>query len=217
MSWSRTQEVMKLDKDIFNKWADNYDKSVEGEETFPFAGYHKIQTMVKTMVLAGAGTKILDLGVGTGLGSVEFYKQGAEITGVDFSDNMLEKAREKMPEARLIKHDFSKSFPPPELREEKFDYIILSYALHHLPDWKKVEFLGELKEFLKPGGRIVVADVAFADRKTMQKARKKAGDRWDSSEHYPIIEDIAFSLEQKGFSLTFFQISFCAGILQLRQ
>ncbi len=206
-----------MDKDIFNNWADDYDKSVKGEETFPFAGYQKIQAMVKKMVVAGKGTKILELGVGTGLGALEFYEQGAEITGVDFSDKMLEKAREKMPGARLINHDFSKSFPPAEPIDEKFDYIIISYALHHLPDWKKVEFLGELKKFLNPRGRIIVADVAFVDRKTMQKARKKAGNRWDESEHYPVIEDIAFSLEQKDFSLTFIQISFCAGILQLRQ
>ncbi len=206
-----------MDREIFDNWAEDFDASVEKEETFPFAGYRKVQDMVKWMVSIEEGTKILDLGVGTGLGVAELYEQGAEVTGLDFSPGMLEKAKAKMPRARLINHDFSKSFPPSELAGEKFDYIIISYALHHLPDWKKVDFLGNLKGFLNPGGRIIVADIAFSDRKTMQKARKISGERWDQNEYYPIIDDLAFSLEQQGFSLTFFQVSFCAGILQLRQ
>ncbi len=206
-----------MDREIFDKWAEGYDESIEREDSFPFAGYKKAQELIKNIVNMKEGLKILDIGIGTGEGVLSFYEEGALITGIDFSEKMLEKARGKMPQARLIKNDFSRKFPPEEIIGEKFDYILLSYALHHLPDWEKVEFLVKLKNFLNPGGRIIIADIAFSDRKAMQSARKKAGDDWDENEYYPIIEDIAFSLEKEGFSLTFIQVSFCAGVLQLRQ
>ena len=45
-------------------------------------------------------------------------------------------AKEKMPQAVLLCHDFSKGIPE-EISGLKFDYIISTYALHHVTDTAK--------------------------------------------------------------------------------
>lgn len=205
-----------MNEDLFNRWAPDYDDQIkEGEENFPFAGYSRIKELISCLISAGQEVEVLDLGVGTGLLTEKFDQGGARITGVDFSEKMLEKARARMPRARFFQQDLSRGLPP-ELTEERFDYILISYTLHHWEDWKKVELLGQWKNNLKNDGQIIIADIIFAGRGDWKKARKKAGDKWDDTEHYLIMEDLGFSLEQCGFSWSFFQVSFCGGILQLR-
>lgn len=49
-------------------------------------------------------------------------------------------SKEKMPFASLIKYDFSKGLPV-EIKNNSFDYIISTYALHHLDDEEKRELI----------------------------------------------------------------------------
>ena len=65
---------------------------------------------------------------------------------------MIEIAKQKMPDAVLIQHDFSQGLPP-ELAGETFDYIICTYAIHHLEDAQKVNTLREWMEHLTEGGK----------------------------------------------------------------
>ncbi len=205
-----------MTEDFFDRWAPDYDHQIkEGAESFPFAGYARIKELIRALISPEEGVELLDLGVGTGFFTEELYRGGARITGVDFSEKMLDKARSRMPGARFFRHDLFRGLPP-ELTGERFDYILISYTLHHWEDWKKVELLGQLKNNLKNNGQIIIADIVFAQRGDWKKARKKAGDKWDDKEHYLILEDLAFSLERCGFSWSFFQVSFCSGIIQLR-
>lgn len=49
---------------------------------------------------------------------------------------MIDIAKEKMPNGLFIQSDFNLGIPS-ELAHEKFDYIISSYAIHHLNNEKK--------------------------------------------------------------------------------
>lgn len=53
------------------------------------------------------GESILDIGIGTGLGSERFFKAGLRVYGIDTSDGMLEICRKKGFTARLINHDLT--------------------------------------------------------------------------------------------------------------
>lgn len=200
-----------LDNKGFDLWADGYDRSVglsDEENTYPFAGYKKVLGTIYDAVRAGQGKRVLDIGFGTGVLTCKLYENGYDITGIDFSERMIAIAREKMPAARLILHDFSNGLPV-GLKEEKFDAIVCTYAIHHLDDDGKIGFLKALQTHLNPDGRIHIGDVAFATREELDACRAQCGDEWDDEEFYAVAEEIAKSIE----GVCFEKISHCAGII----
>ncbi len=73
---------------------------------YPFAGYRKLINAVYGEVMAQSPATVLDIGIGTGTLSAKLYEAGNAITGLDFSVEMLNIARNRMPDARLIQSDF---------------------------------------------------------------------------------------------------------------
>ena len=103
-----------LDNKGFDLWADGYDESVhlcEENNEYPFAGYKDVLGTIYNMVHKKEKAKILDIGFGTGVLTKKLYDDGYEIYGIDFSEKMIEIAKEKMPLAKLVQYDFSKGFP----------------------------------------------------------------------------------------------------------
>lgn len=204
-----------MDKDGFNKWAANYDKSVSSsdeEGRYPFAGYTTVLAEMRTLIAEPRGAEVLDLGVGTGKFSAGLYTEGAKICGVDFSAAMLKQARTAMPEGEFHRFDFASGLPA-ELKGRKFDYIVSSYAFHHLDDAGKASFLRSLVDNLKSGGMIVIADVAFGTAAELAACREMSGEKWDDSESYMVAETLLPLLKDSGRRPEYRQISVCAGIL----
>lgn len=77
------------------------------------------------------------IGFGTGILTTQLYNSGCNITGVDFSSSMIDIAKQKMLNAKLINCDFTKGLPS-EIRNHHFNCIISTYAVHHLKDKEKV-------------------------------------------------------------------------------
>ena len=92
-----------MNKRDFDKWSETYDEDIKDEKTYPFAGYSDI---VEEIINQAEGEKILDLGVGTGNISKILYDKGYKITGLDFSTEMINKAKEKMPDVEFIKKSY---------------------------------------------------------------------------------------------------------------
>lgn len=202
-----------LDNKGFDLWADGYDRSVDisdEDNTYPFAGYKKVLAGIYEAIRKGKGNRVLDIGFGTGVLACKLYENGYDITGIDFSQRMIQIAQEKMPSARLIQHDFSKGLPV-DLADSKFDAIICTYAIHHLDDDAKIDFLKELQTYLNPAGRIYIGDVAFGTREELDACRERCGDEWDEDEFYIVAEEIKKEICDAQFE----NISCCAGILTL--
>lgn len=204
-----------LDNIGFDIWAKDYDKSVEASSReYPFDGYYEVLNTVYNSIDCKAGKSILDIGFGTGILTNKLYEDGARIYGMDFSQGMIEIAKSKMPGGTFIQWDFNNGIPP-RLKEMGFDYIVSSYAIHHLSDEKKVEFIGELKQVLNPSGKIIIADVAFENLQDLNACKEISGDSWDEDEIYMVAEELVKNLKDKGINCSYKQISSCAGILEI--
>jgi 2-polyprenyl-3-methyl-5-hydroxy-6-metoxy-1,4-benzoquinol methylase len=96
---------------------------------------------------------VLEIGCGTGLFTAMFAATGANITAVDISPELLEKARLKnLPVAQVT--FLEKRFEDCEI-DGPFDAVIGSSILHHLDIDQSIE---RIKALLKPGGRIGFAE-----------------------------------------------------------
>lgn len=202
-----------LDQKGFDLWADGYDKAVglsDEDQTYPFAGYMGVLAKIYQIVTAKENAKVLDLGFGTGTLAKKLYDNGCEVWGQDFSDRMIAIAEAKMPAAHLFQGDFSSGLAEP-LLHRSYDFIVATYALHHLNDEEKIHFLRDLIGRLNEGGAILIGDVAFANRRELEECRKNAGEEWDDEEIYFVYDEL-----KKAFpAMRFERISHCAGVLSL--
>ena len=206
-------EIGMLDSQGFDLWADGYDREVglsDGENTYPFAGYREALDGIFRRVMEKPGASVLDIGFGTGTLTAKLYERGCAVYGQDFSMRMVEIAAAKMPGARLYQGDFSEGLVTP-LRERRYDFIVSTYALHHMTDARKIPFLRDLRDFLAEDGRILIGDIAFPSRAELDRCRQAAGSDWDPEEYYFVADELAASFPD----LAFTPVSFCAGILTL--
>jgi tRNA (cmo5U34)-methyltransferase len=97
--------------------------------------------------------RILDLGSGAGrlLALVKAARPQAQFVALDFSATMLDELRRLFgadPSVTIVAHDFDQ--PLPELG--RFDAIVSSFAIHHVPHPRKRALYAEVFRALEPGG-----------------------------------------------------------------
>ena len=202
-----------LGSDGFDLWAECYDSNVgscEEAGEYPFAGYKDVLENIFLHVQAKASAKVLDIGFGTGVLTARLYDEGHRITGIDFSARMIEAAQTKMPGAALYCHDFTKGLPE-TLEHDKFDYIISTYAMHHLSDDQKTQFIMELCTHLEKDGEILIGDVAFETRDKLTACRNQNISKWDEDEIYVVYTELAQNLPR--LTMKYIPVSRCAGIV----
>lgn len=199
----------------FDEWADDYDMSVEKNgDRYPFDGYYNVLNKIYDSIENKHNVDILDIGIGTGTLSSKLYKEGANIVGVDFSEKMLSIAKSKMSDAKLIKCNFSAGLPN-EVINNKFDYIIASYSLHHLNDDEKNKLFNNLLNSLKDNGKIIVGDVGFIKNEDLLECRNNNIEDWDSSEFYLVLENLKEYSFNRKVRINYEKISSCAIVIEI--
>lgn len=118
-------------------------------------GYEDLQEAV---VDAAQGRNVLELGTGTGETAVRIVARnsGARWTGIDVSAAMLERARERLPDADLRLQRLEDPLP-----EGPFDLVVSVLAVHHLEGPMKSDLfrrVAEVSDFF------VLGDVVVAER-----------------------------------------------------
>lgn len=108
------------------------------------------------------GEKVLDVGCGTGGVTIPAKRRigsSGLAAGIDPAPEMIAVARKKAARAQL-EIDFRvgviESLPYPD---SSFDVVTSSLMMHHLPHEVQVKGLAEIRRVLKPGGRILIADM----------------------------------------------------------
>lgn len=202
-----------LNKQGFDLWANEYDVTVQlSEESnqYPFAGYKQVLNIIFNEVMQKEHSKVLDIGFGTGVLTSKLYENGHHIDGLDFSAKMIAIAQSKMPLANLIEWDISNGLPD-ELKERQYDFIVSTYALHHLSDEDKISFIKDLIPLLADNGKILIGDIAFHTREQLELCRQNSIDYWDEDEFYWVDVEIN-PLLINSCKLEFHSISHCGGV-----
>ena len=121
---------------------------------------HNVPLFEAVLDAAGvvAGTRVLDIGCGSGLALVLAARRGALPAGIDISPGLLGIARERLPGADLRDGDME-SLPFPD---KAFDAVIGVSAFQFAGDPPRA--LGEAARVLRPGGRLVASLFAAPER-----------------------------------------------------
>jgi len=155
-----------------------------------------------------ADRRLLDLASGTGEIARLCDHLGYAVTGLDWSEPMLECARTKVPGAVFLQADAERTMLPPA----SFDVIVTRHLV-----WTLVEpaaAFAEWKRVLVPGGQLLLIDGDFVTRSWVARALARLSPRRSqnmNSRHQEILsqvhfsqgaraEQVAFLLSEAGFS-----------------
>lgn len=199
-----------LNSEGFDSFIDEYDgltSTSDKNNTYPFAGYSKVLDKIYNAIVQTPNSTVLDLGFGTGKLTRRLYDYGCTIYGQDFSKKMVELAEKSMPNGHFYQADFANGLQE-ALTHQKYDYIVATYALHHLSDEQKTELISKLLNNLKENGKILIGDISFENRNLLNQCKEVAGNEWDDEETYCVADEL-----KKVFpNLQFTAESFCGGV-----
>jgi demethylmenaquinone methyltransferase / 2-methoxy-6-polyprenyl-1,4-benzoquinol methylase len=100
-----------------------------------------------------AGDRLVDVCCGTGDLAIGAHARGAEATGLDFSAQMLERARRKQPAIEWVQGD-ALALP---FDDASFDEATVGFGVRNVADL--ATGLRELRRVLKPGGRVGILEI----------------------------------------------------------
>ncbi|ARQ09327.1 phosphatidylethanolamine N-methyltransferase protein [Rhizobium etli] len=135
-------------KKIYQRWAPVYDRVYRG---ILRDGHRKLAALA-----AAAGTDILEIGTGTGL-TLAHYPSRCRVTGIDISEHMIARAREKVRRENLQHVRALEVMDAHVLRfaDKSFDVVCLPFVITLIPEPERA--LDECARVLRPGGEIILA------------------------------------------------------------
>ncbi|WP_170433200.1 class I SAM-dependent methyltransferase [Ruegeria arenilitoris] len=139
----------------YARWAPVYDKT--------FGAVTNAGRQHAVEYINRRGGKVLEVGVGTGL-SLEHYGPETQVTGIDFSEEMLQKARDKVKELSLshvteLRQMDARALDFPD---NHFDTVAAMHVLSVVPEPERV--MTEIARVCKPGGKVVITNHFLRER-----------------------------------------------------
>ena len=175
----------------YASWAATYDSDPNPQTALEYEP-------VLAALDAQAGERVLDAACGTGRYTAALQQAGVDVTGCDFSGEMLAVAKSKLPGVELVEADLNDALP---FADSVVDAVLCAQALKHLPDLR-----GPMREFarlLRPGGRLVFS-VTHPDM-DWTGYELKPGDMYVMREHADVFHHRFFdyfdAAEQAGFAV----------------
>jgi ubiquinone/menaquinone biosynthesis C-methylase UbiE len=141
---------------------------------------------------------VLEVGVGTGK-NFPHYREGHQVTAIDFSPKMLRKAeivagRERLPVALRLMDAQALEFD-----DDSFDSVVSTFVFCSVPD--PVLGLQELRRVLKPGGRAYLLEHVLSQKRLLRWLMRRANGLFRAMNGANIDRDTIENVERAGFDL----------------
>ncbi|OAS18388.1 MerR family transcriptional regulator [Paenibacillus oryzisoli] len=199
----RLREIRKNWKDTWNfdQQALTHDERVLHNDD-EYKGYEEILDLTWQWVKPRVGEKGLDLGTGTGNLAHRFLQNGIHMAGVDQSKEMMKQCQSKHPQMDIKLGNFL-AIP---YMDNQFDFIVTSFAFHHISNEQQPLALDEMRRVLKSHGRICIADIMFETESAQEQYMNDllASGRTDllttmQEKHYAICPVLLSWFEENGY------------------
>lgn len=134
--------------EAYDRLAKDYEKHVDTQSGFN--AYYERPAMIKLLPLEMNQLTVLDAGCAAGWYTEQFIKQGAHVTAIDISTEMVEACKRRIGDkATVLTCDLTDLLP---FKNETFDLIVSSLTLHYIDDW--VPTFREIPSYLEARGKL---------------------------------------------------------------
>lgn len=121
-------------ENIYNKFSDFYIEKRSKPESSFFNNYLSNYQLKKHLKNIINSKKVLDLGCGQGTFTNELYKMGANIQGIDISEQLINYARNKFPHINFVISNAQNT----SFEDNYFDIIVSNLMIHYFKDLSKL-------------------------------------------------------------------------------
>ncbi|MFI8606359.1 class I SAM-dependent DNA methyltransferase [Cellulophaga baltica] len=179
-------------KKAYNHWAEDYD--INSNKTIDLDKKASMETLRKFNF-----SKVIELGCGTGKNTAFLLEKADEIIALDFSENMLAKAKEKIKDKRVVfkKRDITTSW---NIKNDFADLVTCNLILEHIKDLNLV--FKQVSETLKNDGIFFVSELHPFKQYSGSKARYETEEGTQELEtHVHHISEYITVAEKNGLKL----------------
>jgi SAM-dependent methyltransferase len=184
------------DKRLFDEIAVNYVK----KDLIPYCRLARKQRLVRSLLNIQQPIKnLLEVGCGAGFTANYLKSKYIDYTGVDYSENLINYAKEHNSMAGVRFectniNDFSSN--------KKYDVILMIGVLHHIPEPENA--IRSLSRLLSPKGVIVVNEPQHGNPiiGLLRKLRKRVDDNYSSDQVEFTVDEIRSIFEISGYKVT---------------
>jgi ubiquinone/menaquinone biosynthesis C-methylase UbiE len=176
----------------YDKWSEQYDSNVNPTRDLEAGA-------IRAILCAVNFEHCLEIGCGTGKNTVWLKEKASVITAVDFSAEMLEKAKQKIGDenVRFVQADLTRDW---DFTDRKYDLVTFSLVLEHIEKLDPV--FEKVSSILKPGGHLYIGELHPFKQYTGSKARFENEDGLQVLNCYPHhISDFTEGAEKNGLEL----------------
>ncbi len=202
---------------FYDEIASEYDQLVQddvNQNRFPYGAYEEMQYQVADYIFSNkhiTKAQVLDVGIGTGSLYEKIMPEKLELTGIDNSEKMLEIARFRLPESRLVNHNILKGMPI-DIKDDHFDYIVVDYLFKHFDVKTIVSLINQLVKKLAPFGKIFIGDIMFLDEGRKTAYLNANPDDLYPGYHYHSYSELITKLDDD-LALSFLEINQYTGLM----
>jgi ubiquinone/menaquinone biosynthesis C-methylase UbiE len=190
------QDKDQIIKGQMEKMVDTYDSYMKKAT---FGREHILRRMTVELAGVKAGDTVLEIGCATGtltLAAKQAAGPTGKVFGIDIIPGMIEASQHKAAQANVeinFKLGSIGSIPFPE---NHFDEVMCSFMIFHMSDGTRRKGIAEIQRVLKPGGRLLLLDLALPPQPFQRWiARKLLGFSAEDD-----LRDLLPLMEASGFS-----------------